>query len=209
MRNARRGPKRAPAFFGLAVPVLALMPTSIGYQDLGSLLARQPFVIEHVRAHLIASPFGTIHAATFSFPRPIGSGITPPGGPVLASLNPYDADMSGGFDSRRFFGAVETEPKRVFPTVDRSAKGDRLVPATSPTTVETTPEQGSEAPVQDEDKPPEPAPTYDISLSLELHPQIPLADAPAAEDGDIAPDKADRRAEDGATPSFGEENQPL
>ncbi len=30
-------------------------------------------VTERWQKHVIASPFGTIHAATFSFPRPIGS----------------------------------------------------------------------------------------------------------------------------------------
>ena len=46
---------------------------SIGYQDLAAYLARQPGVSERWRDHLIASPFGTIHAATFSFSRPIGT----------------------------------------------------------------------------------------------------------------------------------------
>ena len=212
MRNARKGSRRAPAFFGLAVPVLALMPTSVGYQDLGSLIARQPFVIERVREHFIASPFGTIHAATFRFPRPLGTGGSPAGGMMLASLSGTgNSDISAGFDSRRFFGAVETQPKRVFPTVDRSAKGDRLVPAAAPSAVPTMPGDGSATPVQDEEKPPEPAPLYDISLSLELHPQIPVADAPAgapAEDAEIRQDNAAISGDDGGTPSFGADENP-
>ena len=54
--------------FGLSVLVLSLVPTQIGYQDLAALLARQPDVSQRARAHVLASPFGTIHAATFSFP---------------------------------------------------------------------------------------------------------------------------------------------
>ena len=53
----------------------ALMPTSIGYQDFAALLARQPGVSERWREHLIASPFGTIHAATFSFALPLGTAM--------------------------------------------------------------------------------------------------------------------------------------
>jgi len=53
---------------------------AIGYQDLGALLVRQPAVTERVRENLIASPFGTIHAATFSMPRPVGTAIPHPAG---------------------------------------------------------------------------------------------------------------------------------
>src|SRR6202035_1988372 len=54
---------------------LALMPTSIGYQDLAALLAQQPGVSQRGRDHLIASPFGTIEPATFSYGRPIGTSV--------------------------------------------------------------------------------------------------------------------------------------
>ena len=63
------------ASFGLAAVGLAMLPARIGYQDLAALIARQPTVGESFRAHLIASPFGTIHAATFSFPQPVGTGL--------------------------------------------------------------------------------------------------------------------------------------
>ena len=53
--------------FWLSAFCAALAPTSIGYQDLAALFARQPGVSERLREHMIASPFGTIHAATFSF----------------------------------------------------------------------------------------------------------------------------------------------
>ena len=66
--------------FWLSALCAALAPTSIGYQDLAAYLARQPGVSERWRDHLIASPFGTIHAATFSFSRPIGTTVSDTGG---------------------------------------------------------------------------------------------------------------------------------
>lgn len=59
--------------FGVAATIFLVMPSRSGYQDLASLMAQQPSVSERWREHLINSPFGTIHAATFSFQRPIGT----------------------------------------------------------------------------------------------------------------------------------------
>jgi hypothetical protein len=44
MRNRSKGARFAP--FGLGLCVFALIPTEIGYQDIASLLARQPGVAE-------------------------------------------------------------------------------------------------------------------------------------------------------------------
>jgi spore germination cell wall hydrolase CwlJ-like protein len=57
---------------------------------LGALLTRQPGVAEGAREHLIASPFGTIHAATFSLPRPIGTTLPHPPIYALANFDPLD-----------------------------------------------------------------------------------------------------------------------
>ena len=70
--------------------LMTLVPTGIAYQDLGALLAHQPGVAQRWRDHLIASPFGTIHAATFSMPRPIGTGIPHPPLYALANFDPLD-----------------------------------------------------------------------------------------------------------------------
>ena len=67
--------RRRIARIGIGAFVLALLPSTIGFQDLGALLAGQPAVAERARARLIASPFGTIHAAMFSMPRPVGTAI--------------------------------------------------------------------------------------------------------------------------------------
>src|SRR5262249_9698340 len=97
-----------------------------GGQDLSALLPERPLVTPARLQHLIDSPFGTIHAATFRFPNPVGSTIPPVAGLTRVALVERDGDSRGGFDVRRFAGVVEAEPKRVFPSVDRSAKGDRL-----------------------------------------------------------------------------------
>src|SRR5436305_1483648 len=128
MVPSRNGPKEAEiASFGLAILVFVLTPTQIGYQDLAALLAQQPAVAARWREHLIASPFGTIHAATFSLPRPIGTSI--PEAPLvrLASLNADDVTGSIGHNPL----AVRRAPRDVvFPVINRSGKGDRLVPST-------------------------------------------------------------------------------
>ena len=82
---SRKRPKgvRYYAPFGLSVLVMSLMPRSIGYQDLVALMARQSEVPQRARAHMLASPFGTIHAATFSFPQPVGTLIPEP--PLISS----------------------------------------------------------------------------------------------------------------------------
>ena len=65
MVPSRNGPKGAEvASFGLAILVFLLTPTQVGYQDIAALMAQQPAVAARWREHLIASPFGTIHAAT-------------------------------------------------------------------------------------------------------------------------------------------------
>jgi spore germination cell wall hydrolase CwlJ-like protein len=125
MRVSRTRPRRAHAFLSLSIPVF-LLPSAIGGQDLSALLPERPLVTPARLQHLIDSPFGTIHAATFRFPNPVGSTIPPIAGFTRVALADRDPESRGGFDVRRFLGAVEAEPKRVFPSVDRSAKGDRL-----------------------------------------------------------------------------------
>ena len=107
---------------GLGVLVMTLLPQAIGYQDLGALLVRQPAVAERARAHLIASPFGTIHAAMFSMPRPVGTFIPPP--PVYALANFDPADIAGSIGTQPLGDA--NAPLR-FPSVNRQSKRDSLL----------------------------------------------------------------------------------
>src|SRR5919206_4877943 len=81
--------------FALAHFIYLLTPTSAGYQDLGSLVAQQPQVAAHWREHMIASPFGTIHASMFSLPRPLGTGMPDPAGLQLAKFETPNSEVTG------------------------------------------------------------------------------------------------------------------
>jgi Cell Wall Hydrolase len=127
MVPSRNGPKGAEvAAFGLATLIFLLTPAQVGHQDIGALLAQQPSVATRSREHLIASPFGTIHAAMFAMPRPVGTAI--PEVPLvrLASLS---SDITGSIGVAPL-PAQRTAPHAVFPAINRAGKGDRLVPST-------------------------------------------------------------------------------
>ncbi|HEY4775118.1 MAG TPA: cell wall hydrolase [Xanthobacteraceae bacterium] len=198
----RRRPRRNAWAIGLAVPFVVLMPTAGGYQDLVSLVTRQPFGAERGRQR-VASPFGTIHAATFSFPRPLGSAIPQPAGYGLVSLDAREPAAVGSIQARGFLGAIETEPRRVFPAVNRAAKGDRLVPAPlSDEKPDVPDEKEDDAALKQSALEPAPAVPrdldYDPSLSLELQPQMPA----------VTPEDAEDARSDAGTPSFGEDENP-
>lgn len=127
MVTSRNGPKGAEiASFGLAILVFLLTPTQAGYQDLAALMAQQPAVAARWREHLIASPFGTIHAATFSLPRPVGTMI--PESPLVRLASLSTGDVTGSVLPQL---PRRAPPSQVaFPTIDRTLKGDRLVPGT-------------------------------------------------------------------------------
>src|SRR3954454_7722991 len=126
MVPSRNGPRGAEiASFGLAILVFILTPTQVGYQDLATLVAQQPEIAARWREHLIASPFGTIHAATFSLPRPVGTSIPEPPLVRLASLGAA-SDVVGSIGVAPYPAA---KTNIVFPTINRTGKGDRLMPA--------------------------------------------------------------------------------
>src|SRR2546423_8946883 len=75
MLQLRNHPKGARfASFGVGLCVFALMPAEIGYQDIASLLARQPGVAERWQKRVFSSA-STIQVATYAFGRPIGTSI--------------------------------------------------------------------------------------------------------------------------------------
>src|SRR5258708_6345962 len=74
------------ASFVLGLCVFALMPTEIGYQDIASLLARQPGVAERWQKRAF-SAVSTIQVATYSFGRPIGTSLPHTASYLLASLD--------------------------------------------------------------------------------------------------------------------------
>ncbi|HMG81270.1 MAG TPA: cell wall hydrolase [Xanthobacteraceae bacterium] len=111
----------SPAPFWFSAFFLALMPTSIGYQDLAALLAQQPGVSQNWRDHLIASPFGTIERATFSYGRPIGTSV--PLGYQTVNFDP-GAVAANSWQIDAPLNATSAEPVE-YPTVNRRLKGDR------------------------------------------------------------------------------------
>jgi hypothetical protein len=135
-RDLSTGPRPAILAAGTACFVLASLPAPVGYQDFAAFIARQPAVGEHLRSHLIASPFGTIHAATFSLPQPVGTAM-PMGGMVhLANFDP-NAEITASISPRSLVdrpGAdIRVYSRPTYPEVDRRLKGARLllqVPAT-------------------------------------------------------------------------------
>ncbi len=131
MMGASSAPFWFSAFF------LALMPTSIGYQDLAALLAQQPGVSQRWRDHLIASPFGTIEPATFSYGRPIGTSV--PLGYQTVNFDP-SAVAANSWQIDAPLNATSAEPVE-YPTVNRRLKGDRLpVLNTTPAAPEVLPQ---------------------------------------------------------------------
>jgi spore germination cell wall hydrolase CwlJ-like protein len=182
MTAFRPWPRGAIAPFGLAGFIFVLTPGGIGYQDLSSAVAAEPVSTRHWRQFMVASPFGTIDAANFSLPRPLGSTFAEPAAIQLASLTSDTFGVMSDAPDNRF-----TRSGLVYPSVDRKAKGDfQGAPAggepysiESASTVPNEPVGTAEpqAPASADDEIEaavrfEPFPEYDISLSLELHPQI-------------------------------------
>jgi spore germination cell wall hydrolase CwlJ-like protein len=200
LRTRPKGVELAP--FGLAALFL-LVPERTGYQDLAALMAQQPAVSERWREHMIASPFGTIHKATFSLPRPLGTLIPEPLAQRLARFEPPNADITGAIPgTARGLTSDDGEPAG-YPVVNRSAKGDRLLPLAPSATPAEAPEPaaaGGEAaaalPAAPAEEPGsdelqaaaryEPFPEYDVSMSLEMHPQVPTEAETEAALGDEA-----------------------
>jgi Cell Wall Hydrolase len=128
------GASSAPFWFSAFF--LALMPTSIGYQDLAALLAQQPGVSERWRDHLIASPFGTIERTTFSYGRPIGTSV--PLGYQTVNFDP-GAVAANSWQIDAPLNETSAEPVE-YPTVNRRLKGDRLPVHAPPAAPEVLPQ---------------------------------------------------------------------
>jgi hypothetical protein len=119
-----------PARFWLSAFCAGLMPTSIGYQDLAALIAHGHDRGASSNWHLIASPFGTVEAATFSYSRPIGSAIPEPLG-LFQNVN-FDPRSLDAYAWKIDEPLTAPSVRQVeYPSVDRSHKGDRLPAATA------------------------------------------------------------------------------
>ncbi|MGH6671386.1 MAG: cell wall hydrolase [Xanthobacteraceae bacterium] len=103
---------------------IALMPTSIGYQDIAALFAGQPAAPLTQHAHLIASPFGTIEPATYSYGiRPIGTAMPQLPAIVRVNFDPGSVDAQAWSIGQPL---QQRAPRIDYPMVDRRLKGDRL-----------------------------------------------------------------------------------
>ena len=132
---------RQPSHFWLGAFCVALMPTAIGYQDIAAMVVRQPAAAHHTHRHLIASPFGTIEPATFSYGhRPIGTAMPRP--PGVVAVNFDLRSPAGNAESADQLPATEMATQAANPAINRDLKGDRLPPAAS-ASVAAEPEQTS------------------------------------------------------------------
>src|SRR3954463_16515126 len=132
-RNRTNGARSAS--FGLGLCVFALIPTELGYQDIASLLARQPGVAERWQKRVFSAA-STIQVATYSFGRPIGTSSPQSASYRLASLDNQGIDITGSLTRNPLVAPPPRYQASDFPKVDRTLKGDRLV--TRPAAPEAT-----------------------------------------------------------------------
>ena len=137
-RNRPKGTRFVP--FGLGLCVFALIPTEIGYQDIASLLARQPGVAERWQKRVFSAA-SNIQLATYSFGRPIGTSVPHTATYRLASLDNQGIDITGSVTRNPLTQPPPRYQASDFPKVDRTLKGDRLV-----TTRPETPAPANAAP---------------------------------------------------------------
>jgi Cell Wall Hydrolase len=122
----RTRPKGARfASFGLSLCVFALMPNQIGYQDIASLLARQPGVAERWQKRVFSAA-ASIQLATYSFGRPLGTSAPESTRYRLASLDSQGIDLTNAVTHNPILQAPSRYQASDFPTVNRTLKGDRL-----------------------------------------------------------------------------------
>ena len=141
MSQSRNRPWSARlAFLGFGLCTFALSPTEIGYQDIASLLARQPGVAERWQKRVFSAA-STIQVATYSFGRPIGTSTPQSVNYRLASLDNQGIDITGSVTRNPIAQAPPRYQASEFPKVDRTLKGDRLVaaPPETPAPAEASP----------------------------------------------------------------------
>ncbi len=192
LRNRPKGARFAS--FGLGLCVFALMPRETGYQDIASLLARQPGVAERWQSRVFSAA-NTIQVATYSFGRPIGTAVPQTANYRLASLDNQGIDITGSVTRNPLLQAPTRYQASDFPKVIRTLKGDRLAapvpvvtapPSVAPSNDDPSTSNASVAGAKTAAAPtaapapldPElaealqapPLPQYDVSLSLEAQP---------------------------------------
>jgi spore germination cell wall hydrolase CwlJ-like protein len=203
---------------GALALAIALLPSHIGFQDLGALLARQPGVAARAHAYLIASPFGTIHAATFSMPQPLGTSI--PHAPIYALAN-FDPSAAAGSIGRQLLG--DPNGPLQFPAVNRKDKRDSLIsrarepmpPLPPAAAVAPIPQAAVDAPLQSDKRQDQVESRFDPYAEYEFAapdeplpaPQTTPRDDASPGSAELAPPKESARLFFGANPLSGGENQ--
>lgn len=134
LRNHPKGARFAS--FGIGLCIFALMPRETGYQDIASLLARQPGVAERWQKQVFSAA-SSIQLATYSFSRPIGTSVPQSAMVRLASID--GRDVTGAVSRNPALQAPPRYQAADFPKVDRSLKGDRLATAAPAPVPETAP----------------------------------------------------------------------
>lgn len=124
LRNGSKGARFAP--FGFVLCLLTVSPTEIGYQDLASLLARQPGVAERWQQYIFSSSRRMLQVASFNLPRPMGTNTSETASYRLASLDSQGVDVTGSISGNPLGQIMRPLQKSDFPKVMRSSKGDRL-----------------------------------------------------------------------------------
>jgi spore germination cell wall hydrolase CwlJ-like protein len=177
--------RRVAKSCAFAILGLGLLPTQLEFHDLGALIAPRAEASDYVPDHLMASPFGTIHASLFTFPRLVTADAPDI---RLAALDLDSGDVTGSIASR---GLIDTRDDHQFLTeVNRVDKGDRLVPAPRPV---PTPQADAANP-----PPPSDAPMK-IPLTIVTAPGA--QPTPAAEDPPQSAAKADEDTDAAAPPA--------
>jgi spore germination cell wall hydrolase CwlJ-like protein len=125
LRNHPKGARFVS--FGIGLCIFALMPRETGYQDISSLLARQPGVAERWQKQVFSAA-SSIQLATYSFSRPIGTSVPQSAMIRLASLD--GRDVTGTITRNPALQAPPRYQAADFPKVDRALKGDRLATVT-------------------------------------------------------------------------------
>ena len=211
------------ARFWFAACCIALMPTSIGYQDLASLIARAHGV--STSWHLIASPLGTVQAATFNYTRPIGTTIGEPAGLINVNFEPRTLEGYAWKIDEPI--TIQRARQIEYPSVNRAHKGDRLpmsnaapapvgpanlrqlqpvgAPAVTPATPAAQPPPAVPRPIKSEQHADESA-AAPLVVQTDIHRDVSTAMAPAADYGDDDLIVRDR-APDGAAAFADDENE--
>jgi spore germination cell wall hydrolase CwlJ-like protein len=122
----RKSRSLSKAVLGVAIVAFSLSTTRVGNTEIGAFIARAAAASE--RGHFV-SPFGTIHAALFTLPRPTGSDMPDPIEYRLASLDIDATEITGSIPQRALLELGARNRGLVFPQVNRADKGDRLVPS--------------------------------------------------------------------------------